>query len=452
MPLLWVLPALITVFVCLYIRLEAVKHSADSATAQRWRDRFAPALFFGIAISLTFYTVLARVEEDIAPLYATRVERASLSGHTLLVRYPRETRADAAATAPPELVVWLESDIGAAPLTVSVELSSSSTLVFTDETGAPAPPQLTLADNGALRPQRLGMRFLEDRVGGSTIIEVLVRDATGQSASKEIAIAHETYMAFYWRVFKNRFFGDAGLGLAIASAVLGMGWQVLNERRQTRSAQQFERIREIRDLFNRDPVEWHLAAKTLDQEACKDWENQARSELRKTLKDQREQLTKATAKERVARLLRDAAEYYGAKDDKRLNAVLELIRLAHPEMFRNVADQLTQPVRVTDQKNAEVALHTCAMLLRHFRMDARDLTVAVMEGLASLPEDSEGKRCLLRAIRSPGDAPGAVEMSRLAVIDPRIRRRLVDHLPWVCDWSPCELSPAQVIRSHHVSE
>jgi len=50
---LWILPALITAFACLYIYLEMVKHGADAARAQRWRDRFVPVLFFGIAISLS---------------------------------------------------------------------------------------------------------------------------------------------------------------------------------------------------------------------------------------------------------------------------------------------------------------------------------------------------------------------------------------------------------------
>lgn len=223
LPILWILPALITALACLYIFLEMVKHGADAARAQRWRDRIVPALFFGIAISLVFYAVLARIEEDFAPLEANHTTSVSFPGHTLFVRHPRLIRAGAVATAPPELVVWLKRDAGAAPLTITVELSSSSTLVFTDETGAPVVPQLTLADDDALRTQRLGMRFLEDHTSDITTIEVAVRDTTGQSALEKIRIAHETQVAFLWRAFRNRFFGDAGVGLAIASAVFGVG-------------------------------------------------------------------------------------------------------------------------------------------------------------------------------------------------------------------------------------
>ncbi len=452
LPILWILPVLITAFACLYIYLEMVKHGADAARAQRWRDRFVPVLSFGIAISLFCYTVLARIEEDFAPLQANHTTSVSLPGHTLFVRHPRLIRADAVATTPPELVVWLKRDTGAAPLTVTVELSSSSALVFTDETGAPVVPLLTLTETS---PQRLGMRFLEERPGASTVIEVVARDATGQSASGTIGIAHETWADFLWRAFKNRFFGDAGLVLAIASAVFGvvLRWQEINELRQTRLAQQSERIREIRDLFDRDLVEWHLAAETLTQEASRTWEDQARSELDKTLDNQRAQLTGVAMKEQVIRLLRDAAKYYRAGDDRRLNAILNLLKLAHPEVFRDVDEPLPLlPMRSTDRQSAEAVIRICAALLHHFQMDARELAVAMMEMLASLPEDQEGRKCLVEAIRSPGNVPGMDEVSKLAVTDPRIRRRLVDHLSWTYEWSSFIPLSANVIRSQDVSE
>ncbi len=450
MLVLWVLLALLTVGASIFIRLEATRH-ADAATAQRWRDRFVPVLFFGIAISLFCYTVLARIEEDIAPLQANHTTSVPLPGHTLFVRHPRLIRADAIATTPLELVVWLKRDTGAAPLTVTVELSSSSALVFTDETGAPVVPQLTLMDDGDLRPQRLGMRFLEDHTGDLTTIEVAVRDMTGQSASGTIGIAHETQAAFCWRAFKNRFFGDAGVGLAIASAVFGVGWQVRNERRQTRFAQQSERIREIRDLFDRDLVEWHLAAETLTQEASRTWEDQARSELKKTLEDLHVQLTNVTVKERVIRLLRDAAEYYRARDGRRLNAVLDLLKRARPEVFHDVDEPLPMPP-VHDRQSAETTIRICAALLHYFQMDARELAVAMLEMLASLAGDREGRDCLLEAIRSPGNVPSMHEVSKLAVTDPRVRRHLVDHLSWTYEWSSFIPLSANVIRSRDVAE
>jgi hypothetical protein len=443
---LWILPVLITAFACLYIFLEMVKHGADAARAQRWRDRIVPALFFGIAISLVFYAVLARIEEDIAPLQANHTTSVSFPGHTLFVRHPRLIRAGAVATAPPELVVWLKRDAGAAPLTITVELSSSSTLVFTDETGAPVVPSLTLTETS---PQRLGMRFLEDHTSDITTIEVAVRDTTGQSASGTIRIAHETQSAFCWRAFKNRFFGDAGVGLAIASAVFGVGWQVRNERRQTRQAQQSERIREIRDLFDRDLVEWHLAAETLKKEARRNWEDPARSELDKTLDNQRAQLTGVAMKEQVICLLRDAAEYYRARDGGRLNAVLDLLKQARPEVFHDVDDPL--PLPAVDCQSAETTLRMCAALLYHFQMDARELAVAMMEMLASLPEDHEGRKYLVQTIGSPGNVPGMDEVSKLAVTDPRIRRHLVDHLPWNYEWSSFIPLSANVTRSRDVA-
>jgi len=440
---LWILPALITALACLFIYLEMVKHGADAARTQRWRDRFVPVLFFGIAISFVFYAVLARIEEDIAPLQANHTTSVPLPGRTLFVRHPRLIRADAIATTPPELVVWLKRDASAAPLTVTVELSSSSTLVFTDETGAPVVPQLTLADDDALRTQRLGMRFLEERPGASTVIEVVARDATGQSASGTIGIAHETWADFLCRAFKNRFFGDAGLVLAIASAVFGvvLRWQEINELRQTRLAQQSERIREIRNLFDRDLVEWHLAAETLTQEASRNWEDPARSELDRTLKDQRTQLTGAATKE----------EYYRARDGRRLNAILDLLKLARPEFFHDITGLLPLPP-VRDRQSAEATLQICAKILKHFQMDSYELVVAVLEMLASLPEDQEGRQYLVQAIRLPGNVPGMDEVSKLAVTDPRIRRRLVDHLSWTYEWSSFIPLSANVIRSQDVSE
>ncbi|WP_448541162.1 hypothetical protein, partial [Roseiflexus sp.] len=80
---LWILPALITALACLFIYLEMVKHGADAARMQRWRDRFVPVLFFGIAISFVFYAVLARIEEDIAPLQANHTTSVPLPGRTL---------------------------------------------------------------------------------------------------------------------------------------------------------------------------------------------------------------------------------------------------------------------------------------------------------------------------------------------------------------------------------
>ncbi len=446
---LWILPALITAFACLFIYLEMVKHSADAARAQRWRDRFVPALFFGIAISLVVYAVLARIEEDFAPLQANHTTSVSLPGHTLFVRHPRLIRADAIATTPPELVVWLKRDAGAAPLTVTVELSSSSVLVFTDETGAPVVPPLTLTETS---PQRLGMRFLEDDTGDLTTIEVAVRDTTGQSASEKIRIAHETQVAFCWRAFRNRFFGDAGVGLAVASAVLGIGWQLLNEGRQTRIDQQRERIRELRDLFERDLIEWHLAAETLTQES-NNWEDQARSELDRTLKDQRTQLTSTAMKERVMHLLREAAQYHHAGDNRRLKGIFELLKLAHPGVFHDVDEPLLlPPVRSTDRQSAEAMIRICAVLLHHFQMDARELAVAMMEMLASLPEDQEGRKYLVQVISSPGGVPGMREISDLAVTDLRVRRRMVDHLPWTYKWFSFIPPSANVIRSRDVTE
>ncbi len=63
---LWILPALIIFFVILiyiYIRLDT---AGQAAVAQRWRD-FIPWIFFGIAISLVYYSILARTEEGISP-------------------------------------------------------------------------------------------------------------------------------------------------------------------------------------------------------------------------------------------------------------------------------------------------------------------------------------------------------------------------------------------------
>jgi hypothetical protein len=446
---LWILPALITALACLYIFLEMVKHGADAARAQRWQDRFVLALSFGLTISLIFYAVLARIEEDFAPLQANHTTSVSFPGHTLFVRHPRLIRAGAVATAPPELVVWLKRDAGAAPLTITVELSSSSTLVFTDETGAPVVPSLTLTET---IPQRLGMRFLEDHTSDITTIEVAVRDTTGQSALEKIRIAHETQVAFLWRAFRNRFFGDAGVGLAIASAVFGVGWQVRNERRQTRQAQQSERIREIRDLFDRDLVEWHLAAKTLEHEASRNWEDPARSELDRTLKDQRTQLTGAATKERVIRLLRDAAEYYRARDGRRLNAILDLLKLARPEFFHDITGLLPLPP-VRDRQSAEATLQICAKILKHFQMDSYELVVAVLEMLASLPEDQEGRQYLVQAIRLPGNIPEDIrEVTKLAFTDPRIRQRLVDQLPLTYKWPLFTPHSTNIVRSEPISD
>ncbi|MCS6841816.1 MAG: hypothetical protein NZ701_13655, partial [Roseiflexus sp.] len=384
-------------------------------------------------------------------------------GHALSVRYPQMLRFNAPETDPFELSVWLERNAGATPLTFTVELSSSA-LLFIDSAGISSEPRITLTvDSGSL-PQQVRLQPLLSNRNERMVVDVIVRDATGKEVlTKPLTIARETQEGFYWRVFRSRFFGDAGLALAVASAVLGIGWQLLNERRQTRVEQQRERIRELRDLFDRDLMEWALASRALEQEAKKVWEEQVRHELRETLDKQEQQLTNRATQERAKRLLHDAAEYYRNSDIQRCSTALDLVIRAYAAKYTELESLPRQlpDVRTADRQQAETLLRVCGALLHCFSKDAHkeayedayEFVVAVLEMLALQSNNQEVKKCLRLALRakdaetSADTESGAARLSELASTDPRVRRRLTELLPWTFEWSPILTVPGTVTRT-----
>jgi len=288
---LWILPALIIFFVGLIYFYISLDTAGQAAVTQRWRD-FIPWIFFGIAISLVYYSILARTEEGISPSQENNTLSITTNkDYTLFILYPCTIHADTVTNSPPELVLWLKNNGNVPTLTVTVEFSSTIPFTFTDSTGTPVALPLSLTADNTSRQQRLVVQFLP--ISDMMEIEIKVSDENGQSETKKIGITYETQIAFFWRTFRNEFFGDVSLVLAIASAVLGIigQWQEKNERRRERLAQQSERTRGISDLFGRDLVEWHLTAETLLWEESQHWEDQTRSELKKTIGDQRQQLT-----------------------------------------------------------------------------------------------------------------------------------------------------------------
>jgi hypothetical protein len=434
---LWILPALIIFFVILiyiYIRLDT---AGQAAVAQRWKDRFVPMLLFGVAFSLVYYSVLARAEEGIAPSQENNTLSITTNKdeYTLFILYPRTIHADTVTNSPPELVLWLKNNGNVPTLTVTVEFSSTIPFTFTDSTGIPVALPLSLTADNTPHQQRLVVQFLP--ISDMMEIEIKVSDENGQSETKKIGITYETQIAFFWRTFRNEFFGDVSLVLAIASAVLGIigQWQEKNERRRERLAQQSERTRGISDLFGRDLVEWHLTAETLLWEESQHWEDQTRSELKKTIGDQRQQLTSIAMKERVIRLLQDAAGYYRAGDDRRLKGIFELLKLAHPAFLSEInAAKLLPPVY--DQQSAKTTLDICANILQHFQMNGYELVIAMLERLAS---HAEGRQYLLQFISenvtsSNANVSDMREVIKLASNDPRIRQHLADELPPTYVW------------------
>jgi hypothetical protein len=428
----WILPTLIIFFVGLIYFYISLDTAGQAAVTQRWRD-FIPWIFFGIAISLVYYSILARTEEGISPSQENNTLSITTNkDYTLFILYPCTIHADTVTNSPPELVLWLKNNGNVPTLTVTVEFSSTIPFTFTDSTGTPVALPLSLTADNTSRQQRLVVQFLP--ISDMMEIEIKVSDENGQSETKKIGITYETQAAFFWRTFRN-FVGDAGLGLAAASAVFGIGWQIFNERRQERLAQQSERIREIRDLFERDLVEWHLATETLKQEESRHWEDQTRSELKKTIGDQRQQLTSIAMKERVIRLLQDAAGYYRAGDDRRLKGIFELLKLAHPAFLSEInAAKLLTPTY--DQQSAKTTLDICANILQHFQTNGYELVIAMLERLAS---HAEGRQYLLQFISenvtsSNANVSDMREVIKLASNDPRIRQHLVDELPPTYAW------------------
>lgn len=434
---LWILLALIIFFVGLiyiYIHLDT---AGQAAVAQRWKDRFVPMLLFGFAFSLVYYSVLARAEEGIAPSQENNTLSITTNEdeYTLFILYPCTIHADTVTNSSPELVLWLKNNGNVPALNVTVEFSSTIPFTFTDSTGTPVALPLSLTADNTSRQQRLVVQFLP--ISDMMEIEIKVSDENGQSETKKIGITYETQTAFFWRTFRNEFFGDVSLVLAIASAVLGIigQWQEKNERRRERLAQQSERTRGISDLFGRDLVEWHLTAETLLWEESQHWEDQTRSELKKTIGDQRQQLTSIAMKERVIRLLQDAAGYYRAGDDRRLKGIFELLKLAHPAFLSEInAAKLLTPTY--DQQSAETTLDICANILQHFQMNGYELVIAMLERLAS---HAEGRQYLLQFISenvtsSNANVSDMREVIKLASNDPRIRQHLADELPPTYVW------------------
>jgi hypothetical protein len=434
---LWILPALIIFFVILiyiYIRLDT---AGQAAVAQRWKDRFVPMLLFGVAFSLVYYSVLARAEEGIAPSQENNTLSITTNEdeYTLFILYPCTIHADTVTNSSPELVLWLKNNGNVPALNVTVEFSSTIPFTFTDSTGTPVALPLSLTADNTSRQQRLVVQFLP--ISDMMEIEIKVSDENGQSETKKIGITYETQIAFFWRTFRNEFFGDVSLVLAIASAVLGIigQWQEKNERRRERLAQQSERTRGISDLFGRDLVEWHLTAETLLWEESQHWEDQTRSELKKTIGDQRQQLTSIAMKERVIRLLQDAAGYYRAGDDRRLKGIFELLKLAHPAFLSEInAAKLLTPTY--DQQSAETTLDICANILQHFQMNGYELVIAMLERLAS---HAEGRQYLLqfigeKATTTNADVSNMRKVIELVLYDPRIRQHLADKLSPTYVW------------------
>jgi len=453
---LWILPALIIFFVILiyiYIRLDT---AGQAAVAQRWKDRFVPMLLFGVAFSLVYYSVLARAEEGIAPSQENNTLSITTNKdeYTLFILYPRTIHADTVTNSPPELVLWLKNNGNVPTLTVTVEFSSTIPFTFTDSTGIPVALPLSLTADNTPHQQRLVVQFLP--ISDMMEIEIKVSDENGQSETKKIGITYETQIAFFWRTFRNEFFGDVSLVLAIASAVLGIigQWQEKNERRRERLAQQSERTRGISDLFGRDLVEWHLTAETLLWEESQHWEDQTRSELEKTIGDQRQQLTSIAMKERVIRLLQDAAGYYRAGDDRRLKGIFELLKLAHPAFLSEInAAKLLTPTY--DQQSAETTLDICANILQHFQMNGYELVIAMLERLAS---HAEGRQYLLQFISenvtsSNANVSDMREVIKLASNDPRIRQHLADELPPTYVWPLfTPLHPKNIVRPKPITD
>lgn len=54
-------------------------------------------------------------------------------------------------------------------------------------------------------------------------------------------------------------------------------------------------------------------------------------------------------------------------------------------------------------------------------------------------------------MHSPGNEPGAIELNKLALNDPRVRRRLTDPLPWTFVWPPISIVPGTVTRTESVT-
>ncbi len=437
---LWIFPALIIFFVVLfyiYIRLDTV---GQAAVARRWEDRFVPILCFGVAILLVYYSVLARTEEGVAPSRENGILSITTNKdeYTLFISYPRIIHADTVTNSSPELVLWLKNNENMPALTVTVEFSSTIPFTFTDSTGIPVALPLSLTADNTPRQQRLVVQFLP--ISGMMEIEIKVSDKNGQSETKKIDIEYETQTEFFWRTLIN-FVGDEGLGLAAASAVFGIAWQIYSERRQERLAQQSERIRELRDLFERDLVEWFLAAEPLLQEESRNWEDQTRSQLKKTIEDQRQQLTSIATKERVIRLLDDAAEYCRAGDDRRLKVIFELLKLAQPKFLsetkmNDLASSLLPPTY--DQQSAKTTLDIYENILQYFPVKGYELVIAILERMVS---SAEGRQDLLQFIRESGNVttPNANvsdirRVIELASTEPRIRRHLADKLPPTYAW------------------
>lgn len=446
---LWILPVLLVGSACLWAWSEVVKHS-DSAVGHLWKNRLWSILFLSISISLVFYSALARIEEDVRERHTS--QEIDLADQKLLFRYPQTFRFDTTGADSSALMVWLEQKTTpVSPVTVTVELSSSA-LLFTDTDGRALPSRLTMTVSSESPPQQARIQSLLPNPGAPAAIDVHISDTTGQTINRQLTINHETQSEFYWRIFVHRFFGDAGLALAVASAVLGIGLQLLNEGRQTRISQQLDRVRALNDLFERDLVEWTLTSQTLEQEAKRGWEEQARQELKRTRERHNDQLGTPEVQERTNHLLDKAAHYYREGDSKRWNAILDLVAQAyHHSDLRSIPRPLPD-ARTADRQNAENILHICRFLLHHFPTDAHKLVVVVIEMLAARSDNRAVIECVLQSIRQPGDEPGANTLSKLMTNDPQIRRRLIADLPWTYEWSQITVTPTMSARTREETD
>ncbi len=171
-----------------------------------------------------------------------------------------------------------------------------------------------------------------------------------------LRIDRESQVAFLWRMIKNRLFGDAGLGLAIAFGAFGAGWKLYNdyrqrlenerkERERALRQQREEQIRELRNLFDHDLINWYVTAQTLTQES-QNWDEQTCEELKHAVRSFVNQLQSPSTRERLRSILLDASTQSLGREQ--LNVLLRVLFLAY---FKEKRDLLQiYPAQDNDER------------------------------------------------------------------------------------------------------
>lgn len=216
-------------------------------------------------------------------------------------------------------------------------------------------------------------------------------------------------------------------------------------------AQRRDRVRAARELLYDNPVECLLQLYELQAEAEREpggWEKVSRDDLAEAITWCRRRLS--SHRDHLRQFLLEMSGSFRDQESDRLRALSELIvatsggRVNRQQLQASLQLLAGPPAQLIAEP--ERALEVALALLRWFKDDAFELAVAVLEPFAVQPRGTASFAAFEAILRRPYPATASEALHSLLLADPRIRKPLVDLLPWTYQWP--EQPPATVAVEH----